>query len=78
MNVTTLTETIPITIDKSILSGTPVFSGTRVPVRTLFDYIADGNTLDEFLVNFPSVSREQALKLLDFVTNNLVFGVQSR
>jgi uncharacterized protein (DUF433 family) len=78
MNVTTLSESIPITIDSSIMSGTPVFSGTRVPVRTLFDYIADGSTLDEFLNNFPTVSREQALKLLDFVTSNLVFGVQTR
>lgn len=78
MNVTTLSETIPISIDASIMSGTPVFSGTRVPVRTLFDYIADGSTLDEFLRNFPTVSREQALKLLDFVTSSLVFGVQAR
>lgn len=78
MNMTTLTESIPISVDKSVLSGTPVFSGTRVPVRTLFDYIADGSTLDEFLDNFPSVSREQALKLLEFVTNNLIFGVQAQ
>lgn len=75
MEMTTLTQAIPISIDKDVMSGTPVFRGTRVPVRTLFDYIADGSSLDDFLDNFPTVSREQALRLLEFVTESLVIGV---
>ena len=51
--------------DPDILSGTPVFLGTRVPVQTLFDYLEGGETLDEFLEQFPSVSKEQALAALD-------------
>lgn len=47
-----------------ILGGTPVFKGTRVPVKALFDYIADGLSLDYFLETFPSVSREQAAGVL--------------
>lgn len=43
-----------------ILGGTPVFQGTRMPVKTLFDYLADGLSLDYFLESFPSVTREQA------------------
>ena len=48
-----------------ILGGTPVFAGTRVPVRTLFDYLAEGDTLDEFLDDFPAVSKEHAVKVLE-------------
>ena len=48
-----------------ILSGTPVFIGTRVPVRSLFDYLEGGETLEEFLHQFPSVTREQAIAVLD-------------
>ena len=48
-----------------ILSGTPVFVGTRVPVSSLFDYLEGGDTLEEFLHQFPSVKREQAIALLD-------------
>jgi uncharacterized protein (DUF433 family) len=51
--------------DPEILSGTPVFRGTRVPVRSLFDYLEGGDTLHEFLRQFPSVQREQAIALLD-------------
>jgi uncharacterized protein (DUF433 family) len=46
--------------DPEILGGTPVFKGTRVPVRTLFEYLADGLSLEYFLESFPSVTREQA------------------
>lgn len=52
-----------ICIDPEIMSGTPVFSGTRVPVQSLFDWL-ETETLDEFLDNFPSVSRLQALEVL--------------
>ena len=55
---------LPVTIDKDIVSGTPVFRGTRVPVDALMNNIKDGMSLDEFLENFPSVSREQALQVL--------------
>jgi uncharacterized protein (DUF433 family) len=51
--------------DLEILSGTPVFIGTRVPVQSLFDYLEGGDTLDEFLRQFPSVRREQAIAVLD-------------
>jgi uncharacterized protein (DUF433 family) len=50
--------------DPDILGGTPVFVGTRVPVRTLFDYVAAGDSLDEFLDHFPTVAREQAVAAL--------------
>jgi uncharacterized protein (DUF433 family) len=54
-----------INIDPEIMSGTPVFRGTRVPVRSLFDWL-ETETLDEFLENFPTVSREQAVEVLHF------------
>ncbi len=58
-------QSLPIHSDPEIMGGTPVFIGTRVPVRTVFDYMADGCTLDEFLDNFPSVSREAAVRVLE-------------
>ncbi len=48
-----------------ILGGTPVFAGTRVPVQTLFDYLEEGDNLDEFLDDFPAVSKEHAIKALE-------------
>ena len=54
-----------ITVDPEILGGTPVFKGTRVPVKTLFDYLERNYTLDEFLSCFPSISRELACQLLE-------------
>ena len=60
------TAKLPITVDPEIMSGAPVFTGTRVPVAALLDNLADGVTLDEFLDNFPTVSREQAVQVLDF------------
>ena len=50
--------------DPEILGGAPVFTGTRVPVQNLIDYLASGETLDTFLNDFPSVTREQAMKVL--------------
>ena len=52
-------------IDPEILGGTPVFVGTRVPAKTIFDYLEAGDPLDEFLADFPSVSREQAVAALE-------------
>ena len=51
--------------DPEIVSGTPVFVGTRVPARALLDYLEGGETIDEFLDDFPSVSREQAIAFLE-------------
>ena len=48
-----------------ILGGTPVFAGARVPIKNLTDYIKAGDTLDEFLADFPSVSREQAIEFVE-------------
>lgn len=57
-----------ITIDPEIMGGTPVFTGTRVPVQSLFDWL-ETESLDEFLENFPTVSREQAIEVLHFAEN---------
>jgi uncharacterized protein (DUF433 family) len=54
-----------ITIQPEILSGTPVFKGTRVPVASLFDHLEQGCPLDEFLKDFPSVSQSQAVGVLE-------------
>ena len=51
--------------DPHILSGIPVFSGTRVPVRSLFDYLEGGETIEEFLHQFPAIKREQTTAVLD-------------
>lgn len=58
--------------DPEILSGTPVFTGTRVPVHTLVDHLASGITLDDFLEDFPSVTREQAVAFLELAEAVLV------
>jgi uncharacterized protein (DUF433 family) len=58
--------------DPEILGGTPVFVGTRVPVGSLFDYLEGGDTLDEFLRQFPSVEREQAIAALDLARESLL------
>ena len=57
--------------DREIQGGTPVFAGTRVPVHLLFDYLEQGS-LDEFLDEFPSVSREQALEVLQLAKTSLL------
>ena len=57
---------LPITIDPEIVSGTPVFKGTRVPVEALLTNLEAGLSLDEFLDNFPTVTRQQAIQVLEF------------
>jgi uncharacterized protein (DUF433 family) len=57
---------LPISVDPEVMSGEPVFRGTRVSVAALLDNLAAGLTLDEFLDNFPTVTREQALSVLEF------------
>ncbi|MEP6925935.1 MAG: DUF433 domain-containing protein [Pyrinomonadaceae bacterium] len=60
-----------IKIDKDILGGTPIFNGTRVPVSALLDNLAVGISLDEFLKNFPTVKREQAVQILEYFKSSL-------
>ena len=61
----------PINIDPETMGGTPVFTGTRVPVQSLFDYIETGETLDEFLENFPSVNKAIAIQVLEMASKTL-------
>jgi uncharacterized protein (DUF433 family) len=63
-----------IHIDKEILNGTPVFTGTRVPVETLFDHLENGASLDEFLTDFPSVRKDQAIQVLAIAEKLLTSG----
>ena len=63
--------------DPDISGGTPVFRGTRVPVQSLFDYLEGGETLDEFLDQFPSVSKEQALAALDLARDSVLARARS-
>ena len=61
-----------IECDPKKLGGTPVFWGTRVPIQNLFDCLASGESLDEFLDQFPTVSREQALEVLESAKEKLL------
>ena len=54
------------------MGGTPVFAGTRVPLQTLIDYLEAGDSIDEFLVGFPSVSREQVIQFLEQAKEHVV------
>ena len=67
MNVKDLVE-----VDPEKMSGVPVFTGTRVPVNHLFEYLEGGETLDEFLRQFPSVTRDQALGVLELSKESLL------
>jgi uncharacterized protein (DUF433 family) len=72
-----ITTTCVVHSDPEILGGTPVFVGTRVPVRTLLDYLVAGDTLEEFLDHFPTVSREQAAAALEQANELLVAHAHS-
>jgi uncharacterized protein (DUF433 family) len=61
-----------ISCSPDVMGGTPVFVGTRVPVQTLLDYIEAGDSIDEFLAGFPSVSREQVIEFLEQAKDRLV------
>lgn len=63
-----------ITMDKEVLFGKPVFKGTRVPVETLIDHLEKGIALDEFLEDFPSVKKEQAIAILEIANTILMSG----
>ena len=60
-----MSENKLITVDPEILGGTPVFKGTRVPVKSLFEYLENNYSLDEFLECFPSVTRDMACRVLE-------------
>ena len=61
-----------ISRSKDILGGTPVFAGTRVPVRALIDYLGAGRSLAEFLDDFPSVKKNQAVEVLDLIASSFL------
>ena len=61
-----------VTSSPDVLSGTPVFAGTRVPIQTLIDYLEGGETIDDFLVGFPTVKREQVAAFLEEATARMV------
>jgi uncharacterized protein (DUF433 family) len=61
-----------VTSSPEILSGTPVFAGTRVPVRVLINYLEGGETIDNFLTGFPTVTREQVVAFLEEATARMV------
>ena len=63
--------------DPGTLGGVPVFTGTRIPVRSLFDYLDGGESIDEFLRQFPSVKREQAVAALDVARDSLLTGAHN-
>jgi uncharacterized protein (DUF433 family) len=61
-----------VTISPDIMSGTPVFQGTRVPVQTLMDYLMAGESIDDFLEGFPTVSREQVIAFLEAAAAQMI------
>jgi len=61
-----------VSVSLEVMSGTPVFRGTRVPVKNLLDYLAAGDSLDEFLDQFPTVKREQAVALIEVAEDLLL------
>ena len=63
-----------ISVDPEIMSGTPVFAGTRIPIQNLFDYLEGGDDLSEFLDDFPSVTKEAALAVLEMAKKSLTSG----
>lgn len=62
-----------ITISPEIQSGAPIFARTRVPIKILFDYIRNGDTIEEFLTDYPSVKREQVIRLLKLLEEHYTF-----
>ena len=61
-----------VSSDLEVMGGTPVFRGTRVPVKTLLDYLEAGDSMDEFLAGFPSVTREQVVGFFEEASDRLV------
>lgn len=69
------TKTLLISVSPDVLSGTPVFAGTRVPVQTLIDYLEGGESIDDFLAGFPTVKREQVIAFLEEAKARMVASV---
>lgn len=67
-----LKNSLVISVCPEIMGGTPVFAGTRVPVQTLLDYLKAGESIDDFLDGFPTVTREQVIALLEEAGKQLV------
>ncbi len=67
----------PIKIDPEILGGTPCFAGTRVPVKSLFDSFQHGHDLDYFLEGFPTVTREQAVAVMELAKQKILSGAST-
>ena len=61
-----------VSVNSEIMHGTPCFTGTRVPVQTLLDYIEEGDTLDNFLKDFSTVTRDQAIQFLELAKQQLI------
>ena len=61
-----------VSIDPEVMGGTPCFTGTRVPVQTLLDYIEGGDSIDEFLEDFPTVTRQQVIAFLEAAKEHLL------
>jgi uncharacterized protein (DUF433 family) len=61
-----------ISVSSEIMSGTPVFTGTRVPIQTLLDYLTAGDSIDDFLDGFPTVTREQVITFLEEAGKELI------
>jgi uncharacterized protein (DUF433 family) len=68
---------LPIEVDPDIMSGEPVFCGTRVPVKSLFEHLEDNVSLEEFLDYFPTVRREDAVAVLEHSKSELLDEVQA-
>jgi len=66
-----------VTIDKEIMHGIPCFTGTRVPVQSLLDYLESGETIEQFLTDYPRVSREQSVQFLQLAKDQLLACVSS-
>ena len=64
-----------VSVSPDVMSGAPVFRGTRVPIKNLLDYLAAGDSLDEFLDQFPTVKREQAVALIELAEDLLLARV---
>lgn len=73
-----LEDNLPIHSDPEIMSGVPVFCGTRVPVQTLFNYLVDGCSVPEFLENFPTVSHDHVVQVLEAALSRVLAGTASR
>lgn len=67
-----------ISVRRDVMHGTPVFAGTRVPIQALLDHLEAGDSLDEFLDEFPTVSREQAAQFIDLAGKQAVADVVAR